>query len=78
MIILLKLKNDRTSSSFTDLNKKIKRGFFILDRRSNLRKVDSSILSVVALNGIVEGMLVAIVPEIQSRYGIAQIANSFV
>ena len=26
---------------------------------------------VVALNGIVEGMLVAIVPEIQSRYGIA-------
>ena len=67
MIILLKLKNDRTSSSFTDLNKKIKRGFFILDRRSNRRKVDSSILSVVALNGIVEGMLVAIVPEIQSR-----------
>ena len=67
MIILLKLKNDRTSSSFTDLNKKIKRGFFILDRRSNWRKVDSSILSVVALNGIVEGMLVAIVPEIQSR-----------
>ena len=44
----------------------------------NLRKVDSSILSVVALNGIVEGLLVAIVPEIQSRYGIAQIANSFV
>jgi hypothetical protein len=40
--------------------------------------VDSSILSVVALNGIVEGMLVAIVPEIQSRYGIALIANSFV
>ena len=67
MIILLKLKNDRTSSSFTDLNKKIKRGFFILDRRSNRRKVDSSILSVVALNGIVEGMLVAIVPEILSR-----------
>ena len=67
MIILLKLKNDRTSSSFTDLNKKIKRGFFILDRRSNRRKVDSSILSVVALNGIVEGMLVAIVPEIQSH-----------
>ena len=67
MIILLKLKNDRTSSSFTDLNKKIKRGFSILDRRSNRRKVDSSILSVVALNGIVEGMLVAIVPEIQSR-----------
>ena len=67
MIILLKLKNDRTSSSFTDINKKIKRGFFILDRRSNRRKVNSSILSVVALNGIVEGMLVAIVPEIQSR-----------
>ena len=67
MVILLKLKNDRTSSSFTDLNKKIKRGFFILDRRSNWRKVDSSILSVVALNGIVEGMLVAIVPEILSR-----------
>jgi len=67
MIILLKLKNDRTSSSFTDLNKKIKRGFFILDRRSNCRKVDNSILSVVALNGIVEGMLVAIVPEILSR-----------
>ena len=67
MIILLKLKNDGTSSSFTDLNKKIKRGFFILDRRSNRRKVDSSILSVVALNGIVEGMLVAIVPEILSR-----------
>jgi len=44
----------------------------------NLRKVDSSILSVVALIGIVEGMLVAIVPEIQSRYGIAQIANSIV
>jgi len=40
--------------------------------------VDSSIFSVVALNGIVEGMLVAIVPEIQSRYGISQIANSFV
>ena len=78
MIILLKLKNDRTSSSFTDLNKKIKRGFFILDRRSNLRKVDSSILSVIALNGIVEGMLVAIVPEIQSRYGIALIAQSTV
>jgi hypothetical protein len=39
--------------------------------------VDSSILSVVALNGIVEGMLVAIVPEIQSRYGIAQIAKQF-
>ena len=67
MIILLKLKNDRTSSSFTDLNKKIKQGFFILDRRSNRRKVDSSILSVVAFNGIVEGMLVAIVPEILSR-----------
>ena len=33
--------------------------------------MDSSIFSVVALNGIVEGMLVAIVPEIQSRYGIA-------
>ena len=78
MIILLKLKNDRTSSSFTDLNKKIKRGFFLLDRRSNRRKVDSSILSVVALNGIVEGMLVAIVLEIQSRYGITQIANSTV
>ena len=78
MVILLKLKNDRTSSSFTDLNKKIKRGFFILDRRSNRRKVDSSILSVVALNGIVEGMLVAIVPDIQSRYGIAPIANRFV
>ena len=30
MIILLKLKNDRTSSSFTDLNKKIKRGFLFL------------------------------------------------
>jgi len=30
--------------------------------------VDSSIFSVVALNGIVEGMLVAIVPEIQSRF----------
>jgi len=30
------------------------------------------------LNGILEGMLVAIVPEIQPRYGIAQIANSFV
>jgi len=29
--------------------------------------VDSSILSVVALNGIVEGMLVSIVPEIQPR-----------
>jgi len=40
--------------------------------------VDSSILSVVVLNGIAEGMLVAIVPEIQSRYWIAQIANSFV
>jgi len=69
MIILLKLINDGTSSSFTDLNKKIKRGFYV--RRTNWRKVDSSILSVVALNGIVEGMLVAIVPEIQSRYGIA-------
>ena len=33
--------------------------------------MDSSIFLVVALNGIVEGMLVAIVPEIQSRYGIA-------
>ena len=33
--------------------------------------MDSSILLVVALNGIVEGMLVAIVPEIQSRFGIA-------
>jgi len=40
--------------------------------------VDSSILSVVALNGIIEGMLVAIVPEIQPHYGITQIANSFV
>ena len=29
--------------------------------------MDSSILSVVALNGIVEVMLVAIFPEIQSR-----------
>jgi hypothetical protein len=27
MIILLKLINDGTSSSFTDLNRKIKRGF---------------------------------------------------
>ena len=41
-------------------------------------KLDSSILSVEALNRIVEGMQVAIVPEIQSRYGIAQIANSFI
>ena len=40
--------------------------------------MDSSILSVVAVNGIVEGMLVSIVPEIQPRYGITQIANSFV
>ena len=40
--------------------------------------MDSSILSVVALNGIVEGMLVAFVPEIQSRYGIALIAQSTV
>jgi len=76
MIILLKLINDGTSSSFTDLNKKMKRGFYV--RRTNLRKVVSSILSVVALNGIVEGMLVAFVPEILSRYGIAKIANSFV
>ena len=40
--------------------------------------MDSSIFSVVDLNGIVKGMLVAIVPEIQSRYGIAKMANSFV
>ena len=33
MIILLKLINDETSSSFTDLNKKIKRGFFMLEER---------------------------------------------
>ena len=40
--------------------------------------MDISNLSVVALNGIVEGILVAIVPEIQSRYGIALIAQSTV
>ena len=40
--------------------------------------MDSSIFSVVALNGIVEGMLVAIVPEIQSCYWIALIAKSTV
>ena len=30
--------------------------------------MDSSILSVVALNGIVEGMLVAIVPEMTASF----------
>ena len=40
--------------------------------------MDSSILSVEALNGFVEGMLVAIGREIQSRSGIPQIANSTV
>jgi len=33
MIILLKLINDGTSSSNTDLNSKIKRGFFMLQER---------------------------------------------
>ena len=33
MIILLKLINDGTSSSFTDLNSKIKRGLFMLEER---------------------------------------------
>jgi len=33
MIILLKLINDGTSSSFTDLNRKIKRDFFMLEER---------------------------------------------
>ena len=33
MIILLKLINDGRSSSFTDLNRKIKRGLFMLEER---------------------------------------------
>ena len=33
MIILLKLINDGTLSRFTDLNRKIKRDFFMLEER---------------------------------------------